>query len=327
MKKAITALLLTPFYLLLSVSSAHGQTPLSLSLTPSLFEAVIAPGKNVSQIYTLINLSQSPVTLVARIIPFIPSDESGRPILKPNQRPEWLKYFSLKNSREQLNEPFALDTGDSRQLILSLDIPHQATPGDLYATLLVTTSLPEESSQKQNNTTIGAAIGSNLLVSVSPSSHPPTLVKIENFAPAATDYFFRYSDYYFVDNFFPIHFSATAINVGKYFTHTSGRITVSHQEKPVAIQNLIPLNLLAYSSRSLEGSPSTELVFKPRLTDIGSFPVSLDIRSENSSSRSEITLVLIPIRLLGGLIICLIILSTIIKISRSRCNLSGQTKT
>lgn len=315
MKKAITALLLTPFYLLLSTSSVHAQS-LGLSLTPSLFEAVIAPGKSVSQVYTLTNLGQGPVTLVARIIPFIPGDESGRPVLKPNQRPEWLKYFSLKNSHEQLNEPFALGAGDSRQLILSLDIPYQTTPGDLYTTLLVTTSLPEDGDQKRNNTAIGAAIGSNLLVSVSPSSHPPALVKIENFAPAPSDYFFRYSDYYFVDNLFPIHFSASAVNVGKYFTQTSGRLTVNRREEPVAVQNLIPLNLLAYSSRSLEGSPSAELVFKPRLTDIGSFRLSLDIRSENSTSRSEIILVLIPVRLLAGLIICLIALSTIIKISR-----------
>ncbi len=315
MKKAITTLLLIPFYLFLSASSAHGQTPLGLSLTPSLFEAYIAPGKSVSQVYTLTNLGQGPVTLVARIIPFVPSDESGRPILKPNQRPEWLKYFSLKNSHEQLNEPFALGAGDHHQLILSLDIPYQTAPGDLYATLLITTSLPEDGSQTQNNTAIGTAIGSNLLITVSPSSHPPALVKIENFAPDSADYFFRYSDYYFVDNLFPIHFSATAVNVGKYFTKTSGRLTVSHQEKPVAIQNLIPLNLLAYSSRSLEGSPSAELVFKPRLTDIGSFRIGLDIRSENSTSRSEITLVLIPVRLLTGLIICLILFSVVIKIS------------
>lgn len=321
MKKAVAALLLTPFYLLLSVSSAHGQTSLGLSLTPSLFEAVITPGKSVSQVYTLTNLGQGPVTLVARIIPFVPGDGSGRPVLKPNQRPEWLNYFSFKNSREQLNAPFALGAGDSRRLILSLDIPYQTTPGDLYATLLVTTSLPEDGDQKQNNTAIGAAIGSNLLVSVSPSSHPPALVKIENFAPLPSDYFFRYGDYYFVDNLFPIHFSANAVNVGKYFTPTSGRVTVNRREQPLAVQNLIPLNLLAYSSRSLAGSPSAELVFKPRLTDIGSFQVNLDIRSDNSSSRNEITLVLIPIRLLAGLIICLIILSMLLIRSNRNINI------
>ena len=321
MKKAFSSLLITLFYFLLSSSIARGQA-LGLSLTPSLFEATIAPGKSVSQVYQLTNLGQSPLTLVARVIPFSGSDASGQPILKPNQRPEWLKYFSLKNSKEQLNEPFALGANESRQLILSLDIPYQTASTDLYATLLVSTSLPEEGKQKQNNTAIGAAIGSNLLITVSPSSHPPALVKIENFTPAPSDYFFRYSDYYFVDNLFPIHFSATARNVGKYFTKTSGRLTVNHQGEPVWLQNLLPLNLLAYGSRDLEGSPSGELVFKPRLTDFGSFPVSLDIKSDNSTSRSQISLVLVPVRLLAGLIICLILLSTIIRISRKNAGKS-----
>ncbi len=321
MKKALTLLLLTPCYLLLATSTAHGQA-LGLSLTPSLVEVTIAPGRSVSQVYKLTNLGQSPLTLVARVIPFIAGDASGRPVLKPNQRPEWLKYFSLKNSREQLNEPFALGANESRQLILSLDIPYQTASTDLYATLLVTTSLPEEGNQKQNNTAIGAAIGSNLLITVSPSSHPPALVKIENFAPAPSDYFFRYSDYYFVDNFFPIRFSATAVNVGKYFTKTSGRLTVNHRGELVSLQNLLPLNLLAYGRRDLEGSPSAGLVFKPRLTNLGSFPVSLDIKSDNSNSRSEITLVLVPVRLLAGIIICLILLSMIIKISRKNAGRS-----
>ena len=314
MKKALSTLLLTLFYLLLSTSVVRGQA-LGLSLTPSLVEAVIAPGKSVSLVYNLTNLGQSPVTLVARIIP-MSGDASGQPVLKPNQRPEWLKYFSLKNSQQRLNEPFALGANDSRQLILSLNIPYQTAPGDLYATLLVSTSLPEEGNQKQNNTAIGAAIGSNLLLTISPSNHPPALVKIENFAPDSHDYFFRYSDYYFVDNFLPIHFSATAVNVGKYFTKTSGRLTVNHQGKPVWVQNLLPLNLLAYGSRRLEGSPSAELIFKPRPTDLGSFQVSLDIRSDNSTSRTEISLVLVPVRLLAGIIICLILLAVIIKISR-----------
>ena len=285
---------------------------LGLSLTPSLVEAIIAPGKSVSQVYKLTNLSEGPITLVARVIPFVPGDEPGRPILKPNQRPEWLKYFSLKNSRERLNEPFALEAGESRQLILSLDTPYQMPPADLYATLLVSTSLPENGSQRQNNTVIGAAVGSNLLITVSTSSHPPALVKIENFAPLAPDYFFRYSDYYFVDNIFPIRFTASARNVGKYFTKTSGRLTVKQKGEPVWVQNLVPLNLLAYSNRRLEGSPSAELVFKPRLTSFGSFQASLDIRSENSTSRTEINLVLVPVRLLAGLIICLILLSSLI---------------
>src|SRR3989304_7752598 len=105
MKKLFTFLLII-FYLLLSTSSTHGQA-LGLSLTPSLFEATIAPGKSVSQVYKLTNLGQDPVTLVARVIPFSGSDASGRPVLKPNQRPEGLKYFSLKNSKEKLNEPLA----------------------------------------------------------------------------------------------------------------------------------------------------------------------------------------------------------------------------
>lgn len=322
MKKITSLLPLSIFFFFLSATPTNAQTALGLSLTPSLFEANIAPGKSVSQVYQLTNLSNNPVTLVARIIPFTPGAESGQPILKPNLRPEWLTYFSLNNSREQLNEPFALGANESRQLIITIDIPYKSTPSDLYATLLISTSLPEEGNQTQNNTAIGAAIGSNLLITVSPSSHPPALVKIENFAPDSSDYFFRYSDYYFVDNLFPVHFWATARNVGKYFTKTTGSITVSQNDQQVSIQNLISLNLLAYSSRALEGSPSGEMVYRPKYTALGAYQVSLDIKSENGTSRSEITLVLLPVRLLLGITICLILLLTITKISRKNANQS-----
>jgi hypothetical protein len=326
MKKVLQLLSITiSYHLLLFVTSspAHAQS-IGLSLSPPIFEATIAPGKSVTHVFTVSNPAETPLTLVPRIIPFVPRDETGRPELKPNLRPSWLNYFSTSNKTLQLDKPFTLKPGESRELIISITIPLKASPGDLYATLLIGTSLPAESegppgdgSQQNEETTLGAVIGSNLLITISPSSHPPALVKIEDFSPLAGDYLFRYGDSFFADTLSPIHFYALAKNVGKYFTKTSGSIRItSGRDEFVFSQALLPENLLASSTRLLEGSPSGEIVYRPDMLSLGVYQVSLDIRSENGSSRSEIILVLLPIKLTAGIIVCIIMLYSITKIIR-----------
>lgn len=295
--------LLTFVFLFARPSSAS----IGLSLTPSIFEANVKPGKTVTAVFTLQNLSEKETTFVARVVPFVPEGEFGQAALKPNLKPNWLKYFSLANNNLKLGQPFTLPPRGSQQLVLSTSVPPRASLADLYATLIISTT----TANSLTGTSIGTVIGSNLLITVSPLKSPPALVKISRFVPTGNSYLFRYGDIYIADSLTPVYFTATARNLGKYFTKTSGVLRITSGEKTIALQELLPLNLLANSSRALEGSVSAEINFKPSPVVLGQFLASLDLRSENSSSHSEITLLILPLKLLAAIFLSLLMLAVI----------------
>lgn len=299
----------------LSSNVSYAQS-VGLSIDPPVFEAVIKPGKTITQIFTIQNLSEVQRTLVARIVPFIPDADSGLPLLKPNLQPDWLNYFSLANSFIKLNVPFEIAAGQSQQLILTIAIPDSAPLTDHYGTLIISTNVDTNSSQKDHpSSLIYTTIGANLLLTTSNTVNPPTLVRIKDFVPDEKDILFRYGDYYIADNLNPIHFTASAENLGKFLTKTSGIVRVSRGDTPISLQSLIPLNLLSNSTRPLQGSPSGEIVFQTQFTDLGSHKVEIDLRSENSTSHAEITLILIPFKILLGLCLGLLLLGTVVRIT------------
>lgn len=313
--KILTISLITAAGLPLLAKPAFAQS-LGLSLSPPLLEIVIKPGKTASQIFSLKNLSENSKTVVARVIPFVPQGNLGLPLLKPNLHPDWLDYLSLNVNNHSQGEVIVLAPGEIVPVILKLAVPANAPQTDHYATLLITTNPQTQNSKIQiPSPSINTSLGANILISISDNNAPSTIVKIDNFVPLEKDYLFRYGDIFVADNFQPIHFTATAVNIGKYKTRTSGLIQVIKNKNVVSLQSLLPLNLLASSERQLQGSPSGEIVFQPTLTDIGSHQVLLDIRSENSSSHSELTVVLVPIRALTGLVLGLTLTAITLKMA------------
>lgn len=312
-----TSLLILSFlasYLLSFPSAALAQS-IGFSIYPPILETVIKPGKTITQVFTIQNLSDSDKVVVARVVPFVPEDETGYPLLRPNLRPSWLAYFSLANSIIQLGQPFNLAANKTEQLVLNVTIPGNAKETDYYATLILSTNL-DQTANIPGSSTINTTIGANLLLTVNTRANPPTIVRIRDFFPLARDILFRYNEVSFADNLSPIRFRAIAENTGRYLTKTGGLFRVSKNDQAVSLQSLVPLNLLANSTREVQASPSGEIIFRPHLTDFGPHKVELDLRSENSSSHSELTLVLLPLKAGFGLLLGLILLTTILKITR-----------
>ncbi len=302
-------------YLLIFVPSAFAEG-LGFSIYPPILEAVMKPGKNITQVFNIQNLSESDKIVIARIVPFTPEGDSGFPLLRPNLNPSWLDFFSLANSNITFNQPFIIPANQTQQLILNIAISSSATLADHYATLLVSTNLTPTEKLAIPASVINTTIGANILLTVNNTSSPATITKIEDFVPDQKDYLFRYGDLFIADNLSPIHFTATAVNLGQFLTKTSGLIRVSKNKEIISLQGLTPLNLLANSRRRLEGSPSGEIVFQPVFTDFGNHLVEIDIRSENTSSHAQINLLLLPVKITLGLIIGLILLYSIVKITR-----------
>ncbi len=315
-RMTMVLLLLSTFYFLLSTSPVRAQS-IGFSIYPPVLETVIKPGKTITQVFTIQNLSESDKIVTARVIPFIPEDEHGSPLLKPNFQPSWLSYFSLANSIISLGQPFNFSAGKTDQLVLSISIPATAKEADYYATLILSTNTePAESVSGVTNSVVNTTIGANLLLTVNTKANPPTLVRIKDFTVFPGDILYRYGEVYFADNLSPIRFRAVAENAGRFLTKIGGLVRISKNNQAVSLQSLVPANLLAGSAREIEASPSGTITFTPHLTNFGSHKVELDTRADNSSSHSELTLVLLPLKASLGLLLGLILLITIIKITK-----------
>lgn len=275
-----------------------------LSIHPPLLEVVIKPGKVVTQVFNIQNLSFAKKTLVARIIPFEPS-ASGLPILRPDLTPKWLSYFTFANSFISPNVPFTLEPNAKSQIVLGINIPNNILLQDIYATLLIST---EKEDGIQDNVTSLTSIASNILLSVSDKENPQTATKIENFEVNPKNILFRYKQYFFIDSLEKITFLATAKNTGPHFTKIGGLLRISQNGLPVQLQGLIPLNLLSDSSRQIAASPSGELIFQPQANHFGNFLAELDLRAANSSAHSELNLIVLPFKISLGLVVSLLLL-------------------
>jgi hypothetical protein len=314
MKKLI--IIITILFLLPKPVSAQG---LDLSLSPPLLQATIKPGKSISQVFTIYNNSSSPTKLTPKIIPFLPEDDQGNPSLKPQSNPAWLSYFSLVNTNIRLGQSFTLQANKSEQLVLSIKIPENTPPTDHYATLLVSS----EDDTSNHTTSITGSIGANILLTIAGQAAPPTILNITKLEPTNTRYV-KIGQTYILDNLSPIQFTAKLENLGLHLTEAHGLFQVHKGAKVTHIQSLLPINVLAQSTRELVapcpsealcegGSPSGQLKFNPKITNIGQFKASINIRSENGSSQNSINIILIPIKAGIGLILGLTILKFILK--------------
>lgn len=304
--------------LLLTPTSIHAQG-FNLSLSPPLLQATIKPGKSISQVFTIYNNSSNPIKLTPRIVPFLPEDNQGNPSLKPQSTPIWLSYFSLANSKITLGKPFTLAANQSDQLVLSISIPDNSPYIDHYATLLVNSDSPGVGPDSPGvaRQIITGSIGANILLTVANQAAPPTILSIVNFKPSSIPYI-KIGQTYLLDNLSSIQFTAQLTNLGQHLTQAHGLFQVHRGTQVAHIQSLLPVNVLAQSTRELIASGSAEttlqprgLVFHPKITQVGSYQASLNIRSENGSSQSSIKLILLPIKAFIGLILGIILLKTI----------------
>lgn len=282
-----------------------------LSISPPLLRIHIKPGKSITQVFTIENLSKTDQILIASIVPFTEADHFGNPILDPKANANWLSFFSLVNSQIKFDQPFTIVAESSEQLILSLSIPETAPLKDLYATLIVST-YDNSLNQELMGTSLRATIGSNLLITISSSAFPDTILKIEDFFPIEGTYL-KIGNLYFVDSITPVKFTATAYNEGSFTAETKGVFRVSSNNKPVFMQGVLPINVIAKSKRQLTNTDGHSFVFSPSIGNIGTHQISLEIKTENSNTQSTINVFFLPLKLFLGLLLTFIIIISIQK--------------
>lgn len=221
---AILAVFFTFFGLFTTTINAQGT--ISLSISPPLFEAIVKPGKEVKQIYTITNNGGD--TLVSpKIVYFLPEDENGNVSLTEDEAPEWIMYD--KN-------PFNLKFGESKQFNVLISPPEGIDETDHFVTLTFESAEPVDI-LNQNALFYKSKIGSNILITISNDGNPKKSAEVVNFtAPKIIDSYFG-----------KIKYDLTIRNNGNSFWKPVGKIIFNDKET----LKLASLNVISGSNRKI----------------------------------------------------------------------------
>jgi hypothetical protein len=289
----LTLLLTTSSLLLLP--KAYAQT-LSLSLWPPLLEVMMQPGKTITQVYKLTNNSDHELQITPRILPFEPEGEEGEIKINFSSPASTLTlpHFSFA-SREKFNQAFLLPVGETREMVLKINLPPNNPEKDYYYTLLFSTGEEPVSTREgeASQSTTVAQIGSNILFTASQTGQPNLLGRIVLFSTPPV-----------IDSFSPTNFRVILENGGRIFWKPFGQIEISG---PFDQKSEIPLreqNVLANSSRRL-----TIDSYRPSWP-IGPFKAKLEFSLNENGQKlsSQITFWYFPYKLTIGIILLIFLL-------------------
>ncbi len=211
----------------------------SLSLTPSLTEIIIKPGKSVSQEYTITN-NADPVTLTPKISPLKLNKDTGEMISPQNSNSSFTakSWFELGSEEIKLDQPFFLNSDQTVKLILKVNIPEKAEPADYYFHFLLESAFPP--SDKATASYISATVASNILLTVSRLGTLNRTGEISQFSIPL-----------FIDSFDNPEIIINMKNTGSAFFKPLGTIML---DNPISTTkyNILPQNILVNSSRVIQ---------------------------------------------------------------------------
>jgi hypothetical protein len=227
---------------------------LSLSIYPPLIKATIKPSKSFIVAFTIKN-EGDPVFIKPLIKSFSPTGVLGN--IHIDNDAHGPIQFSLDNSYISFNKAFFLKTKQSEQLLLRVRVPEGAPYGDYYYSLLAQTEQMPGLIGTHGATSIGA-IGSTLLLSVSPTEKTEEKPNIETIEVTPKKSFFFLPNYLY-DSSDIIGVKVVARNDGKNRYVVKGRLEVSDGLGKKETHTFVEENILAQSSRLLRASGSAEI--------------------------------------------------------------------
>ena len=232
--------------------AVHAQS-VSLSLTPPLVELLIKPGKTVVIPYTVTNTGD-PVVVVPNVTSFSPKGIMGsvslrREIVGPVR-------FNLDNSDITFENGVFLKTGARRKFLLKIRVPENAPSGDYYYTFYIKTDPgPLFTGKSISKSTV--VVGSNILITISKTYTTENKGSISSFdlenSVKLTIFGHRYN---IVDSLSAIPFSMIVKNNGHNYIKPHGEILVRGPLGTVSKHTIIPVNILAGSSRIVPATPT-----------------------------------------------------------------------
>jgi len=291
--------------------AALAQT-ISLSIWPPLLEAVIQPGKAITQVFKLKNLGDDTI-IHTSLVPFEPGDELGHIKLGSDLNGSWiskrsdpvaLSYFSLQNADLNLPTIIPLKSGQTQEFVLKIKVPETAAEADHYFAFLF--SADTEGLISASGTKTLGSIAANILLTVSQTGELHPTAKIEEFRPSRSNLVgsrgyepsdrpsrsnlvgnlrgWTLSDS-LLDSFDPINFILKLKNTSSTRLKAIGQIEVKNTfNRLVATLPLREDNVLAHSSRYLTSDPWNPIF------PIGRYTAIATITPQNTTSQISQTI-------------------------------------
>lgn len=227
-------------FIFITPRHANAQTSgISLSVNPPLIEVMAKPGKSFEERYIIKN-DGAPTSVKVNIAPFTASDSLGNVNLGENlsdfDPQSFSSWFSFSKPRMKYGGKIFISTGESREVILKITPPEDASEGDYYFTITFETDYGDE--VVAGNAISKVKIGSNILLTISENATPTKKAKVVSFyAPKI------------IDGLLPITYNVEIENIGSTLFKPIGKIMVKDMLGRVEVLNLAPQNILASSKR------------------------------------------------------------------------------
>jgi prolipoprotein diacylglyceryl transferase len=168
----VLAALLFGLSLLFFPPAARAQqtAPWELSISPSVVEIAVQPGKFVTQAFLLENSGTFDLEVTPTLRDFTSDGQTGYPVILNSST---FPYAGLQNADRQLDRPFAMPANSSQQLVLSLDIPDDAARRDWYFVFLLSAQPAQEGQLADSGAQARGAVAANVLVRVTADNLEP----------------------------------------------------------------------------------------------------------------------------------------------------------
>ena len=242
-------LAITLFFLFLFSNNAYAQQ-FHLSIEPTVIQIDATPPSKFQAPFQIKNLSNSSIKLGLKIIP-IEAREDGKINLLLNAEDTLASVIRdrliILDGQTQIKE-LELRAGETKQLLLFMDVKEGDPAGDFYFSLIFTSDgiVIDETS----TSSIPAGIAMNVLVSIGPKVS--ATAAIEDFSTNK------------ILGAGPVFFNLKLKNTGRHLIQPEGNVTIKNMfGKKVANIKILPQYVLAESSRylidSTQASPSAQI--------------------------------------------------------------------
>lgn len=221
---------------------------INLSITPPLLEVMVAPGKEVKQVFTITN-DGGDVILIPKILYFIPDSNDGTVELTDEVAPDWVKFNQ---------DSFSLKNGNRTDFTVTINPPDGTEETDHFLTLVIETTVPTDV-LGQASTFYKTIIGSNILVTISKDGNPKKSAEIIEFtAPKIIDSFAN-----------PIPLTLVLRNNGNSFWKPNGKVISGDETLKLANLNILSgsnRNLLCLKDENLDECKATHNILLGKIT-------------------------------------------------------------
>jgi len=218
---------------------------IDLSVNPPQVQIITKPDKSLTQGFTFVNGGDEGVFSI-RVVSFEPTINGGR-IMK--NKAEGPIRFSLANPTIRMNEPFALDSREQIQALLSIRVTPGAPEGDYYYSIMLISQAPI--SQRTSARGVGV-ITANILITVTQNGFLDNQIKVAQFQ-VVPDYQIELfgTTYTILSQSHTIPVILSVANIGKNLFSPSVKLTL---QGPFGLERnveMIPVFLLSNTQRQL----------------------------------------------------------------------------